>query len=236
MGNRSITAAHIGLALGLFAAACSQPRTDPDPSDIAATPAAATEGSAWIEGEVESRQGARVFALDKNSQAFFTAESAPDGRYRIGPLPAGEYEVSVMWTLAGPAHVDNFAVASVTTTANATSRADFTQPGNGSLVVRFEPRRIPGTIVTEVQLFAGSQDNVTMARYRELQRMQAHRPRGRNTISADDTTTTFGGLPSGAYTVCAVTNVGGDDLHTICQNAELEGAAPVEVTLDVRVG
>ncbi len=236
MANGSKTAARVALALGLVGVACSQPRTDPAPSDIATLPAAAPEGTAWIEGEVENHAGARVVAVGKNSKTFFAADSAADGRYRIGPLPAGEYDVRVMGTLAGPEHVDNFAVASVTATANSTSHADFTQPGDGSLVVRFAPDRIPGSMVTEVHLFAGAEDNITTTRYRELQRAQASHPRGRNTISAEDTTTTFGGLLPGTYTACAVTNVGGDDLHTTCQSAKVQDTAPIEVTLDVRLG
>ena len=237
MSHRSKSAVHLALALGLAGVACSQRRTEPAPSNIAPLPTAPPEDSAWIEGNVENRQGARVYALDKNdSQAFFSATSGADGRYRIGPLPPGEYEVKVLWALAGPEHVDNFAVASVTATAESTSRANFTQPGNGALIVRFAADRMPGTMVTEIHLFAGSQDDITMARYRDLQRAQALHPRGRNTISAEDPTTTFGGLSPGPYTACAVTNVGGDELHTTCQDAEVEGTAPTEVTLDVRLG
>lgn len=100
MSHRSKSTAHLALAVGLVGVACSQPRTEPAPSDIAALPTATPEGSAWIEGRVEDRQGARVCALDKSdSRAFFSTTSGADGRYRIGPLPPAEYEVRVMWTL-----------------------------------------------------------------------------------------------------------------------------------------
>ncbi|MBV1856932.1 MAG: carboxypeptidase-like regulatory domain-containing protein [Nannocystaceae bacterium] len=205
--------------------ACS-PRTPPPP-----------KGSAWIEGEVAGRHGARIFAFDKSdSRVFFAADSTADGRYRLGPLPAAEYEVRVMWTLAGPEYVDNFAVVPVTTTADTTSQADLTLPGTGSVVVRFAPDRNPRGVVTEVQLFTGSENELTMARYRELQEVQGHRPRVRDTISAADVATTFGGLPPGPYTACAVSTTDGDNLYPTCQDAEVHGAGPVEVTLDVRLG
>lgn len=239
MAHRTKTAAHLTLALGLLGVACSQSRTDPAPSEAAPAPSTTSEDSTWIEGEVERRPGTRVIALDKSgtndNRPFFSAASGPDRRYRIGPLPPGEYEVSVV-PFDQPEHVDNFTITSVTATASHPARADFSQPGNRSLVVRFPTPPTPGTLVTEIQLFAGSQKDVSMARYRELRQAEPDINRGRNTISADDLTTTFGGLVPGAYTACAVTNYGGEDLRPTCQDANVQSTEPTELTLDVRLG
>lgn len=235
MAHNTKTAAHVALALGLLAVACSQPSSDP-PLAAAAPTTAEAEGSTWIEGHVERRPGARVFASNKNgNREFFSATSGPDSRYRLGPLPPGEYDVSVV-PLDNPEHVDDFPLASVTATANTPALVDFSLPGSASVVVRFPDAPALGTMVTEIHLFAGSHKDVSMTRYRELQQAEPDSNRGRNTTSSKALTTTFGGLAPGAYTACAVTNYGEDDLRPTCQDIEVQETAPSELILDVRLG
>lgn len=234
MSRRSTSAAHIALALGLAGVACSQPAS-PSPSDAAVPAVPEVEGSAWIEGQVQGRPGTRVIATATHEpQAFFAATTAADGSYRLGPVPAGEYEVTPFTSLRHPELVDNFTAALVTATDETPAVANFSQPGDGSIRVRFAAAPTPGTMVTAVTLFTGVQADVSEKRYRELHQAQRHL-RGRNTISADDLTTTFNGLLPGEYTACALTNVGGEDLRPTCQATHVQQTVVAELSLDVRV-
>lgn len=234
MAIHKTTTARFALVLGLAGSACSQPPVDPAPSE--AEPVSNAAGSAWIEGHVQRRPGTRVLALHKDGRrGFFTADSGSDGRYRLGPLPPGEYTVSVV-PLDHPEHVDNFEIASVTAAQSAPAHADFTQPGKGSIAVQVATPPPPGTLVTGINLFAGSHEDVSAARYQELRRADPTHNRGRNTISAEDLTTTFGGLAPGAYTACAMTNYGENDLRPTCQTGRVRGVETTELTLDIRRG
>jgi len=171
---------------------------------------------------------------DRN-QGFFSATSGSDGRYRLGPLPPGEYAVSVV-PLDHPEHVDNFAILSVTATERTAARADFTRPGNGSICVDFSAPAPMGTLVTGIHLFEGAHEGVSTDRHEELKQADRSHNRGRNTISAEDLTTTFGGLAPGPYTVCAMTNYGQNDLRPTCEIGDVRGVETTDITLDVRRG
>ena len=239
MARSSRTARHLALFAGLTGVACAQAPADPRDASEVVVAVTDAEDSAWIEGTVavEDGQSLRVVALPvEQSRTMFSADVDARGHYRLGPLSPGDYEVIVTSPFGEESRVDNFPTATVSATASESVRSDFVQPGAGTLLVRFPDARAPGTLVTSVILFDGLQQNISMDRVRELRRDMIGQTRSRNTISADDPSTKFGGLAPGPYTACAVVNVGEDDLHATCGVAEVAGSTPAEVSLGLGVG
>lgn len=239
MARSSKTARHLALLAGLTGVACTQAPADPQGASAVAVAVADAEDSATIEGTVALDEGqlARVAALPtERGQRMFSTDVDAHGHYHLGPLPPGDYELMVVSAFGEEARVDNFPNSAVSVAANESVRSDFAQPGTGSLLVRFPDTKAPGTLVTSVIVFDGSQENISMDRMHELRLNMVGRTRSRNTISADNPTTTFDGLAPGPYTACAVVNVGGEDLHAACGVAEVTGTNPAEVSLGVGIG
>lgn len=239
MARSPKTARHLALLAGLTGVACAQTPADPQGASASAVAVADAEGSSTIEGTVALNEGqlVRVAAFPKErGQRMFSSDVDAHGHYRLGPLPPGDYELMVMSAFGQEGKVDNFPNAAVSAVANESVRSDFAQPGTGILLVRFPETKAPGTLVTSVIVFDGLQQNISMDRMHELRRSMTGRTRSRNTISADNPTTTFNGLARGPYTACAVVNVGGDDLHASCAIAEVTDSGPAEVSLGVGLG
>ena len=164
----------------------------------------------------------------------FVAETDVSGHYGAGPLPPGDYNVSVFWA-TNPADTVAFSKPSAHVEAGSTASVDIIETDPGSLELAYH--RTPGMPVSDaaISVFAGKAAVKTDEQFERLNE-DSTRLIARTSIGDDESREVVRGIPLGTVTVCARSNLGDEGMHIQCEQVDLEDDTTVAVDLSLNAG
>ena len=195
------------------------------------------EPFAWIEGSV--RNGAdpvrtHLKALSVDAHFGFVGETDASGHYKVGPVPPGDYGVSVFWAKDQDGVVA-FPEPQVRAQAGRVVVGDVVETEPGSVEVAFH--RTPGMPVSDaaIAVFDGKPVVNNDEQFTRL-RGEPGRVLVETSIRWKHDGALLQGLPNRVLTVCARSNLGDAGMHVGCDEVDLRTRNSASIDLSLRAG
>lgn len=192
----------------------------------------------WIEGfigEGEEPVLAQVTVQTEDMAVTYVGQTDALGRYEIGPIPAGAYQVHARDD--DPDTVIAFDVADVELRAGTITTHNVIESDPGSVRVEFVRPSELRVAVVGVTLFEGPEPVHTDHAYEAILRGEVDRANfGTTSLGPANPRKVFRGLPGGSYTACARLNLGDTGMHISCEPVTVGGTDTQEVILELAAG
>lgn len=177
------------------------------------------EPVAWLTGTIEDPNAPTGRTLSVwNEGLSMAAEVDASGRFQVGPLPAGAYNMRPL--MLGGTRTSTYPTATVELTPGLVTTHDVVETGTASVTVDFEVGAKERASLVGLAMFEGDQAVASSEQYRALEDAQGMMASAWSR-NGKGGSTTFVGLEPGRYTACGLSNVADQGLVPSCAAVEV---------------